>query len=83
MNTLLLDSIVERATGCPGLVQGISVLKLIVELYILQFYICWFWPGAPRVRSEDETISDENPKVEENIGKAADASRTDDEVVQR
>ena len=39
--------------------------------------------GAPSVRSDDETVDDENPKVEEDIGKAADASKTDDEVVKR
>ena len=32
---------------------------------------------------EDEIISEEIPKVDEDIGKAAEGSRTDDEVIER
>ncbi|CAK8698561.1 unnamed protein product [Clavelina lepadiformis] len=40
--------------------------------------------SASQVRSEeDDVASDDTPKVEDDIGKASEASKTDDEVVQR
>ena len=39
--------------------------------------------GTVRSEDEDEAVLVEDPIVEDNIGKAADASRTDDEVIER
>ena len=44
-----------------------------------------YFSATGTVRSEDEDAAtiDEDPVVEDDIGKAADASRTDDEVIER
>jgi hypothetical protein len=57
-----------------------SQVRFILSLHFQHITLC-----ADTCRAEDETVSEETstPKVDEDIGKHADASKTDDEVVQK
>nr|XP_009861771.1 endoplasmin [Ciona intestinalis] len=57
---------------------------MIRKVWLFVFVASCLLLSATHVKSDDEgTTSDDTPKVEPDIGKAADGSKTDDEVVQR